>query len=91
MKYEIFPIISIYDLESEMVAQFGDDFRDLRQLMFGDNYMNDVYCSYSYDEMEEYTGKSWQNEEHIRMENCIKAFLRDTFPKYTRVMVDVSW
>ena len=31
------------------------------------------------------------NKEDIRKMNCIKTFLQDTFPKYNRVLVDVSW
>ena len=43
------------------------------------------------DEMEEYEGHSWQDEAHIRLENCIKTFLRDMFPNYDYVVVDVMW
>lgn len=94
MKYEILPIIDIYDLQDAMVAHYGNDFRtcEIRQIMFGDNYMNDVYKRYSWEDGPvEYTGASWQNEEHIRLENCIISYLADTFPKYKEVLVNVAW
>lgn len=94
MKYEILPIIDIYDLMDALVDQYGNDFRthELRQIMFGDQYMNDVYKRYSWEDgLIEYTGESWQNEEHIRLENCIIAYLADTFPRYKEVIVNVAW
>ena len=94
MKYEILPIIDIYDLMDALVDQYGNDFRthELRQIMFGDQYMNDVYKRYSWEDgPAEYTGESWQNEEHIRLENCIIAYLADTFPRYKEVIVNVAW
>ena len=91
MKYNILPVIEIGALEEALTIQYGEGFNDLRQLMFGDCYMNDVYCAFWFDNLEEYEGKYWQNEEDIRKMNCIKTFLQDTFPNYNRVLVDVSW
>lgn len=94
MKYEVLPVISVYDLQDAMVEQYGNDFRvhELRQIMFGDQYMNDVYKRYSWEDgFIEYTGAWWQNEEHIRLENCIISFLADAFPMHKEVLVDVSW
>ena len=41
--------------------------------------------------MEEYEGHFWQDESHIRLENCIKTFLCDMFPDCDYVVVDVTW
>lgn len=94
MKYKTLPVINIYDLQDAMTAQYGDIFRtcDLRQIMFGDQYMNDVYKSYNQEDGPiEYTGAFWQNEEHIRLENCVIGFLTDTFPEYKEVLINVAW
>lgn len=91
MKYNILPAIEIGALEEALTIQYGEGFNDLRQFMFDDCYMNDVYCAFWFDDLEEYEGKYWQNEENIRKMNCIKTFLQDTFPNYTKVLIDVSW
>ena len=99
MKHKIMPVIWVGDLEDALMAQYGEEFikeirRDhngIRQLMFDNFYMNDVCCQYSFDELEEYTGDTWQDEAHIRLENCIKIFLQDKFPDYNCVIVDVMW
>ena len=51
MKYELYPVIDIYDLEDGLTAQYGKEFVDslctdrfgngnLRGFLFGDHYMN---------------------------------------------------
>ena len=94
MKYRVLPVIDIYDLMDALIEQYGNDFRtcELRQVLFGDQYMNDVYKSYSWEDgLIEYTGASWQNEEHIRLENCIITYLADTFPRHKEVIINVAW
>jgi hypothetical protein len=41
--------------------------------------------------MEEYEGHEWQDEEQIRYENMVKAYLQDILPDYQAVLIDVSW
>ena len=53
--------------------------------------MNDCYKSYYFEDDEEYTGKSWQNEERIRVRNLVNAYLRDILPGHESVLIDVSW
>ena len=94
MKYKLLPIIDIYDLQNAMVSHYGDDFRtcELRQILFGDQYMNDVYKRYSWEDgLLEYTGAFWQDEENIRLENCVISFLADTFPNHKEVIINVAW
>lgn len=95
MKYEMMPVVDVYELEDVLKAQYGPDIMGdndfLANLMFYDNYCNDCYKSYYFKCDEIYEGKSWQNEEHIRILNCLNSILRDTFPNHERVIVDVSW
>lgn len=94
MKHKMYPVINVYDLEDALIAQYGPEFIESGELtpkLFGEEFMNDCYKSFSYDELEEYTGKSWQDENYIAFINCIKTFLQDTIPGYTTVLIDVSW
>lgn len=95
MKYEMMPAFWVGDLEDALIAQYGKEFMDevghLRSFLFGENYMNDVYVKYWFDEIEEYTGEVWQDEKQIRLENCIKTFLKDLFPDHSYVLIDVMW
>ena len=90
--YEVRPVIEIYVLEDELKTQFGVDVEgELRNILFYEDYMNDCYKSYYFADDEEYTGKSWQNEERIRVRNLVNAYLRDILPGHERVLIDVSW
>ena len=93
MNYSIYPVVDIDSLANELRFQFGIDMdgAELAEFLFGDDYQNDCYKSFYYDNMEIYEGKSWQNEEHIRIKNCIRSILQDTIPDYVAVLVDVSW
>ena len=90
--YEMRPVIEIYVLEDELKTRFGVDVEgELRNIHFYEDYMNDCYKSYYFADDEEYTGKSWQNEERIRVRNLVNAYLRDILPGHERVLIDVSW
>ena len=90
--YEMRPVIEIYVLEDELKTQFGVDVEgELRNILFYEDYMNDCYKSYYFADDEEYTGKSWQIEERIRVRNLVNAYLRDILPGHERVLIDVSW
>ncbi len=92
MKYEICPVVNVYDLEKALNLQYGEGFCDeLSSMLFGDDYYNDSYKAYSFDELETYEGENWQDEDHIRFENCVKTYLQDIFPNYSKVLIDVSW
>lgn len=95
MKYEMMPAFWVEDLKEALIVQYGEEFMDevgdLRNFLFDDNYMNDVFVKYWFGEIEEYTGKAWQDEKQIRLENCIKAFLKDLFPDHDYVLIDVMW
>lgn len=95
MKYKMAPSFWVGDLEEALTIQYGKEFMNevgyLRNFLFGDNYMNDVYVKYWIDEIEEYTGEEWEDEKQIRLENCIKTFLKDIFPDHDYVLIDVMW
>ena len=85
------PVVEVGELEDAVNRQFGCEIDDMRELLFGDNYSNDCYCGFYYDEMEVYEEYPWQDEEKISLRNLVRAYLQDTIPNYTRVLVDVSW
>ena len=90
--YRMCPVIEVGVLEDEIKAQFDIDVEgELRNILFYEDYMNDCYKSYYFADDEEYTGKSWQNEERIRVRNLVNAYLRDILPGHERVLIDVSW
>ena len=90
--YKMCPVIEIYILEEELKTQFGVDVEgELRNILFYEDYMNDCYKSYYFADDEEYTGKSWQNEERICIRNLVNAYLRDILPEHERVLIDVTW
>ena len=90
--YEMKPVIEIGVLEDEIKTQFNVEVEgELSSILFGTDFMNDCYKSYYYADDEEYTGRIWQNEEHIRIRNLVNAYLRDILPDYDCVLVNVSW
>ena len=100
MKYTTVPCFWVEDLEVALEAHYGpkfmqeinDNHNDIRKLMFGENFMNDVCCKYYIDELEHYEGcHSLKEETSIHMNNCIRTFLRYMFPNFDYVIVDVMW
>ena len=90
--YTMFPVIDVSDLEDAIRIQFGVDVDgEMRNILFGDEYVNDCYKSYYFADDEEYVGDVYQNEEEIRIRNLVNAYLRDILPDYERVLVDVTW
>ena len=87
MTYKKMITINIYDLEEALVQQYGsEEFSDIRNILFGDYYMNDCYKSYCFD-----GGYIDENNDNIHVINCVNAFLRDMFPDEDTVLIDVSW
>ena len=90
--YKMYPVIEVGVIENEIKAQFDIDVEgELRNILFYEDYMNDCYKSYWFEDDEVYTGKSWQNEEHIRIRNLVNSYLRDILPEYNTVLIDVTW
>ena len=96
MKYKIMPVIWVGELENALIDQYGPEFKNdygnLRNVMFGDYYMNDVAKDYDIVDIPEFDpANPWMDETHCRLEKCIKTFLHDMFPEYERVMIDLMW
>lgn len=95
MKYEMMPVIDAEDLREALELQFGPDVMGnedfMANVLFGDEYNNDSCKRYNFSEDEVYEGHSWQNEERIRICNCVNVMLRDVFPDHHTILVDVSW
>lgn len=95
MKYEMMPVVTADALQEALELQFGSDVMGnedvLANALFGEEYNNYSCKRYYFQTDEVYEGKFWQNEEHIRICNCVNAMLRDMFPDRDTVLVDVSW
>ena len=95
MKYDMMPVIEAGNLQDALELQFGPEVMGdndiLARILFSESYGNDCYKSYYFRDMEVYEGKSWQDEEHIRIRNCVNSILQDLFPDHERVLIDVSW
>ena len=90
MKYEIIPSVTINNLQKALQIQFGEDFikevGDLTQFLFGDNFMDGVFILFFIDDEDED-----DETQKYYLKKCIKVFLRDSFPNYSYVLIDVSW
>ena len=89
--HTMMPVVDADELERAVNAQFGCEICEICNLLFGDNYTNDSYQGFWYGELEVFHGHSWEDEEEIRLRNLVRAYLQDTIPDYSRVLVDVSW
>jgi hypothetical protein len=89
--HTMMPVVNVDELEDAVNAQFGCEIAEMRNLLFSDDFSNDSYQSFWYDKMEVFEGRSWQDEEQIRLRNLVRAYLQDTIPDHDRVLVDVSW
>ena len=95
MKYEMMPVVDAYELQKALELQFGPDVMGnedvMAKVLFGDEYSNYSLKRYYFSEDEVYEGYSWQDEERIRIRNCVNAMLQDMFPGRDSILVDVSW
>ena len=91
MKYEKIPVIDIEDLREAVNHQYNIYIDDIRALLFDTDYMNDSYKRYRLNDQEQYSGFWWQDEESIRLKNCVNAFLTDMFPDVDYILIDISW
>ena len=90
--YTMYPVINAQDLEEAVNVQFGVEIGEICSLLFDDDYQNDCCKYFYYGDMEKY--KDWMSdidEEAIRLRNLVRAYLQDTIPDYTCVLIDVSW
>lgn len=88
---QMYPVVDVSDLEDAVNVRFGCEIKNMRNLLFGDDYNNDCCKSFWYDDDEVYTGSEYQDEEEIRLRNLVCEYLREILPDYCCVLVDVSW
>lgn len=95
MKHEMMPVVDANDLYDAVVAQYGPAFSDevdvIANLLFDTDYQNYSYKRYSFKNLLTYEGHFWEDENQIRLENCVRSVLQDAFPNYDAVLIDVSW
>jgi hypothetical protein len=94
MKYEMCPVVNPDELGRALTLQYGENeaFNDIVSFLFDDDdYENGSYKSFHFDELDVYEGYSRQREEYIRIINCMKTFLQDTFPGHDMILIDVNW
>lgn len=95
MQYEMMPVVEADVLQEALELQFGPAVMGnadvMAQVLFDDEYTNYSLKRYNFSEDEVYKGHPWQNEERIRICNCVNAMLRDMFPGRDTILVDVSW
>ena len=95
MQYEMMPVVDVYELQDALELQFGPEVMGnqdhMSQVLFNDEYSNYSLKRYYFGQDEVYEGRHWQNEECIRIRNCLNAMLRDMFPGKSVILVDVSW
>lgn len=92
LHYETLPVITIGELQRCVEIDTRRKFQtEFRQLLFGDNFMNDVCLKYYFlDDVE--CRYSWQNPIQIEEINLVNKFLRENFGlDYDSVLIDVSW
>ena len=90
LKYSMRPAFWVDDLAREMKELHPEENWDnLRQVMFYDQYMNDVYVNFYFGDPWKYTGEEWEDETRCRMLNYIREYLMSIFPGQEEVLVDV--
>lgn len=86
-KVDYMPILMMCDIVDAVEKRFG---RSLETSdLFGDEYMNGVYCSYFLDRDKELSEMSY---EEAAIYIFVKTVINKDFGIYTpQVLVDVSW
>lgn len=76
MKVKMMPTVSSYDLEEAIKQQYDLDV-DIPTLLFPEDFMNDCFKEYAY--------KDTREDEFCESEElCVRQYLRDVFPQYSR-------
>ena len=101
LKVKMCPVVSISDLQKAIEEETGEEFDDLTNLLFYEDYMNDCYKRlyfaddpWSYEEKpDDYDDVEWEEAcERARKLNLVYGYLRNIFGKfYDSILVDVSW
>ena len=91
IKEKWMPVVDVSDIEAELRVKGVDrKYADnVRNMLFDDQYINDVYVSYyiADDVCEEY----YCDKEETKVIQMVLDMLREVYPNSDRVLVDVSW
>ena len=89
MNYREMIVVDVEDINEEVWRQFNTavDTRDL----FWPNYYGIGYKFLDLTEDEEYEGFDPQTEQDTRERNLVRCVLRDIFPGWYGVLVDLEW
>lgn len=76
MEVKMMPTVSSYDLEEAIKQQYDLDV-EIPTLLFPEDFMNDCFKEYAY--------KDTREDEFCESEElCVRQYLRDVFPQYSR-------
>ena len=85
IKYNMVPVITLTDLCQELLIQFDVDVNEnqLRHLLWYEAPANDSFMMYYYGD-----GPATNSDS---IEKCVVALLKDYFPDWDEILIDVSW
>lgn len=76
MEVKMMPTVSSYDLEEAIKQQYDLDV-EIPTLLFPEDFMNDCFKEYAY--------KDTRWDEFCESDElCVRQYLRDVFPQYSR-------
>lgn len=86
-KVDYMPIVTMHDITDAIEKRYGHCIE--AQDLFGENFVNDVYCSYSLDR--DRNIKDMETEEALTY-LFVKSVITKDFNLFVpRILVDVSW
>ena len=91
MDFNLIPVMCAEDLERFVLSRAKEELPkdlDVRDMFFGNDYINDVCCYLCYDASDD---EEEDEEDDSRYRNIIRRILREEIPDYTYILVDVSW
>ena len=93
MNFETAIVVDYRTIEDAVREKYGIEPFDLCPLFWDGEFVNGSYKRLYFGEdcTEEYKGYYWQSEYEINLRNLVRQFLRDQFPAFERILVDVSW
>lgn len=93
LKYEMVPVVDVYDLQDEIIETFGSEIMEDKSLLTSPIFYecgNDSYQTYWYDEDPPYS-ENEEEEKDNQLQRCINTILRKNFPNHTSVLLAISW
>lgn len=89
MNYREMIVVDVADINEEVWRQFNTAV-DTRDLFWSGYYGTGYkYLDFTYDE--EYEGFDPQIEQDSRERNLVRCVLRDIFPEWGGILVDLEW